>query len=116
MTLDKISIGARIRKIREEIYHETRQNFAERCGLTENHLGRIERGDYLINLESLNKICSSSGTNPNYILYGKSESNNLNIRKTIDNFLDDSTKQELKVYFKFISTFKSFIETNNKSM
>ena len=42
MTLDKIKMGARIRKVREELYHETRQLFAERCGLSENHLGKLE--------------------------------------------------------------------------
>lgn len=33
MILDAVKIGMRIRKIREEIYHESRQLFAERCGL-----------------------------------------------------------------------------------
>ena len=57
MTLDKIKIGARIRRIREELYHETRQLFAERCGLSENHLGKLERGEILISIKTLNKIC-----------------------------------------------------------
>lgn len=116
MTIDKICVGDRIRRIREDIYHETRQNFAERCGISENHLGRLERGEFLISINALDKICSTTGTNPNYILYGNTENKNLNVRKTIDNFLDNSTKQELKVYFKLISTFKSFIEINFKDM
>lgn len=106
MTLDKIKIGARIRRIREELYHETRQVFAERCGLSENHLGKLERGEILISIKTLNKICSASGTNPNYILYGECENKHLNIRNTIDNFLDNSSKEELKMFFKFISIIK----------
>ena len=86
MTLDKIKIGARIRRIREELYHETRQLFAERCGLSENHLGKLERGEILISIKTLNK--------------------HLNIRNTIDNFLDNSSKEELKMFFKFISIIK----------
>lgn len=38
MKIDKIDIGARIRRIREEMYKETRQMFSERCKLSENHL------------------------------------------------------------------------------
>lgn len=114
MTIDKICVGARIRNLREDIYKETRQSFAERCGLSENHLGRLERGDLLISINALDKICSATGTNPNYILYEKENNKDLNIRKTIDNFLDNSSKQELKLYFKFISTFKSYIEIGNK--
>ena len=45
-----------------------------------------------------------------YILYGNSETKNLTTRKTIDNFLDNSTKKELKMYLKFISTLKSYFE------
>ena len=103
MTLDKIKIGARIRRIREELYHETRQLFAERCGLSENHLGKLERGEILISIKTVKKICTAWGTNPNYILYGECENKHLNIRNTIDNFLDNSSKEELKVFFKFIS-------------
>jgi len=112
MELDAINIGTRIRKIREEIYNETRQVFAERCGLSENHLGKLERGEILLSLNTLNRICYAAGTSSDYILYGKNKNNNLNVRKTIDIFLDNSSKDELKMYFKFISTIKGFIENN----
>jgi len=113
MTLDKIKIGVRIREIRENIYKETRQNFAERCGLSENNLGKLERGEISISIRALNNISSATGVSTDYILHGKCENGNLNIRKVIDNFLDNSTKEELKVYFKFISTLKGFIDNKN---
>ena len=112
MELDKISIGARICRIREDVFHETRQLFAERCALSVNHLGKLERGEILISINTLYKICSSAGVKTDYILYGKSENKHLNIRKTIDNYLDKSSKEELKMYFKFISAIKSFIKTD----
>lgn len=108
MILNPIEIGMRIRKVREEIYHESRLLFAERCGLSENHLGKLENGTLLISIKALNKICTAAGSSPNYILYGESETKNLSTRKTIDNFLDNSTKKELKMYLKFISTLKSY--------
>lgn len=107
--LDEILIGARIRKIREEISNESRTIFAERCGISENHLGKLERGESLVSINTLNKICSSTGTSSDYILYGKAENKDLKIRKTIDNFLDHSSPEELKMYLKFISTIKNFI-------
>ena len=109
MVLDAVKIGMRIRKIREEIYHESRQLFAERCGLSENHLGKLETGTLDISIKALNKIYSATGTTTDYILYGNSETT----RKTIDNFLDNSTKKELKIYLKFISTLKSYFEDND---
>lgn len=109
MGLDSIKIGARIRKVREDIFHETRQLFAEKCGLSENHLGKLERGELLISTKALDKICINAGVSADYILFGQCEEENLTVRNTINRFLDKSSKEELKVYFKFISTIKSFI-------
>ena len=111
-TLDEILIGARIRKIREEVLKESRTLFSERCGISENHLGKLERGESLITINTLNKICTTTGTNSDYILYGKNENKDLKVRKTIDNFLDHSSPEELKMYLKFISTIKNFIYEN----
>ena len=113
MVLDAVKIGMRIRKIREEIYHESRQLFAERCGLSENHLGKLETGTLDISIKALNKIYSATGTTTDYILYGNSETKNLTTRKTIDNFLYYSTKIELKIYLMFISTLKRYFEYND---
>lgn len=51
MTLDKVEIGCRIRKIREEIIDESRQVFAEKCDISENILGKIERGEILVSMK-----------------------------------------------------------------
>lgn len=108
MTLDKIKIGVRIQEIRET-YKETRQAFAERCGISENNLGKLERGEICVSIKALNKICSATGVSSDYILYGKCENKQLNVRKMIDNFLDHSSDEELKMYFKFINTIKDFM-------
>ena len=47
MALDKIKIGNRVRIIRENKYKETRAVFADRCSMTETHIGQIERGEIL---------------------------------------------------------------------
>lgn len=106
MSLNRLQIGVRIRNIRENIYKETRAVFAERCGLTESHMGQIERGVILPSLQALDKICCICGADLNYILYGKKENNN--IRKTLDIYLDRSTNEELKMYFKCIASIKNY--------
>lgn len=97
MVLDNIKIGTRIRKVREEKYKESRQTFSERCGISENHLGKSERGSLRISINVLNKICSATGTTSDYILYGNSETENLEIRKSINNFLDNYNKMNYNV-------------------
>lgn len=109
MNLDKIEIGMRIREVREKIYRESRQNFAERCRISENNLGKLERGEICISVKALNKICSATGVTSDYILFGKNENGNLSTRKLIDNFLDNSSERELKMYYKFINAVKGYI-------
>lgn len=110
MVIDKVEIGARIRKIREEIYKESRQKFAERCGFSENHLGKLERGEILISINALNKICSESGVSSDYVLYGINQEKKSSVRTSINFLLDSSTKEELKMYLKCISSIKNFIQ------
>lgn len=106
MELDKIEIGERIRQIREEDFKETRQVFAERCEITENHLGRLERGQFLITTKLLNTICTISGVESDYILYGRTKQKDLSVRKKIENFLETASVDELKMYYGIISILK----------
>lgn len=114
MALDKIAIGLRIRKIREEIYHENRSDFSYRCSITESHLGQIERGEIMISLNALDKIVVSTGTDTDYLLYGKNEIDEDRMKKIINNFLDRADKEELKAYFKCLSSIKEYIDIKNK--
>ena len=65
-----VQIGERIRKERENKFDESRPRFAERCGITENHLGKLERGELLISIKALSKICTATGINADYLLFG----------------------------------------------
>ena len=108
MELDMVQIGERIRKERENKFDESRLRFAERCGITENHLGKLERGELLISIKALSKICTATGINADYLLFGNSSNKSLKTRSNIDYFLDNSTKEELNIYFKLIASFKDF--------
>ena len=112
MALDRVIIGARIRKIREEIFEETREKFGKRCNLTERHIGQIERGDFLISLHSLDLISTSTGIDVDYILYGKGEKNKFQVKENLHSIIEKSDKDELIMYYKCICTIKNYL--NNK--
>ena len=114
MALDKIAIGARIRKIREEIFEESRDKFGKRFDLTERHIGQIERGDFLIGLNSLDKISAATGIGTDYILYGKGKNSKLQVRDNLYNIIDKSDKEELKMYYTCISSMKNYINKKIK--
>lgn len=69
-------------------------------------------GEILVSLVSLDKIAKSTGTDVDFLLYGKGSNKNLEMRKNIDNYLNHSSKEELKVYFKCISSIKSYFYSN----
>ena len=109
MRLDKILIGDRIRKIREEIFEESRKEFANKCELEERYIGQIERGEFLLSLPNLDKISNATGIDTDYILYGKGGNTKLKIRETLDNIFNKADKEELKMYYKCITTIKSYV-------
>ncbi len=109
MALDKILIGSRIQKIREEIFEESRKEFAAKCNLTDRYIGQIERGEFLLSLPNLDKISVATGIDADYILYGKGENNNLKIKEQLTNMIDKADKDEIKMYYKCISTIKSYV-------
>ena len=111
MALNKMIIGTRIRKIREDIYKESRKEFGNRCNLTERHIGQIERGDNLLNLSTLDKIISATGIDIGYILYGNEEKNKHQLAKSLHNFIDKCDVADLQFYNKFITSHQNYINT-----
>lgn len=114
VALDKILIGARVRKIREELLEEPRANFARRCNLTYRHIAQIERGEFLVSLPTLDKIAEATGVDTDYILYGKNE-NKLKIKETLNTLIDRADKEELEMYYKCITTIKNYVNKKEKN-
>lgn len=109
MALDKLLIGIRIREIRENIVGESRNDFAKRCNLTERHIGQIERGEFLFSLTTLDKIATASGITTDYILYGTKKNTSLKARDTLNVIIDRASKDELQMYYKCLTTIKSYM-------
>lgn len=107
-TVDNFFIGLRMREIREKIFEETRKRFSERLEISENHLGKIERGELSISIKLLEDFCVTTGTNADYILFGKNESNNSRTLEKIENILENSTSMEQKQFYKIIVSMKDY--------
>lgn len=76
-------------------------------GLTESHVGQIERGEILISLAALNKIINGTGSSVHYILYGKNLSSRVSTtRRNIDTILDLCTPEEEILFLKWLTAFK----------
>jgi len=108
VALDKVIIGERIRKIREETLNESRKNFALKCGLTERYIGQIERGDFLISLKMLDKIATAISIDIDYILYGKAENDKYNTRQALHNIIDKCDKKQVDMFYKCLTTMISY--------
>lgn len=115
MALDKVLIGERVRKIREESLGESRNEFAKRCNLTERHIGQIERGEFLISLPTLDKIASATGVDADFILYGKGNNNKLKIKEALRTLIDRADIDELKMYYRCITTIKTYVTKKEKN-
>ena len=113
MELDKIIIGERLRKLREEILKETRKEFSKRCGITERHIGQIERGEFLIGIKTLNKIVEATGVQADYILYGDKIKRDTQIKHILENIINKAGEDELHMYYKFITTINTYISNKD---
>lgn len=101
MALDKVIIGERIRYIRKDIFGETRDEFGDRCSITNRHVAQLERGEYKISLKTLDKISVATGVGTDFLLYGNKENKKKIIEKEIlHNIIERADKDELQMYYK----------------
>jgi len=63
-------VGERVSQLRRE-RNLTRAEFGELVGLSEQYVGRIERGHHTISGAAINRICDTTGISADYIVLGK---------------------------------------------
>lgn len=76
--------------------------------------GQLERGDFLISLNSLDNIISATGIDADYILYGKGENSKLQVKENLYDIIDKSNKEEVKMYYTCISAIKNYVNKKEK--
>jgi len=89
---------------------KNREHISQRDVISQQDtFGQIERGDFLVSLSALDKIASATGVDLDYIVYGKGKNDKLKIKKALDNLINRSNKEELKMYYKCITTISNYI-------
>ena len=109
MALDKLLIGARIRKIREEKLKESREIFVNRCDLNERYIGQIERGEFLLSLPILDKIATATGFDTDYILYGKGENKKSIMKDNLITLVQKADNEQIKMLYKCFTSIMNYV-------
>ncbi len=112
MALEKLLIGDRIRLIREDVFEDSRKEFANRCDLNERYVGQLERGEFLLSLKALDKISVSTGTDADYILYGNRKRNikhKSKMRENLIHYIENAEMDEIKVIYNSVFSIVSYM-------
>lgn len=109
MNYDKI--GEKIRQIREKELKKTREEFAEKIGISIHTVARLENATSRVtNIETFLKISEITGYTIEELLLEKDDSKNSEkIRKKINYILNVLSDDELEYIYRNIQEFTRFI-------
>ena len=111
MDIDNISFGKNIRQKRKE-QNITLGKLAEKCNMSENFLGNIERGTDIPSLKSFLKICNALSSNADSLLFESldvyTENSNTDYQTKIVNAIMSMPTERQKKIFEIIYVMKDF--------
>lgn len=108
MSIDYISIGQRIRELRES-KHWTQAKLAEKSGIEPSNISHIERAATKLSLPTLVNIANALEVSLDEIAYGSLQKSNHVSIQIIDELLSDCTAEELKSLTEIIKTTKAVL-------
>ena len=109
LTKEQLFIGEKILEIRKDVFQETRQQFAKRCGLTPSYLGKLERGNVLISIKALVQISVATSASTDFILFGLANQKPSKKRKKLHRIVDKASSEEINIYFDSICKLRKLI-------
>lgn len=95
MEIDKdfnLYVGLRIREIREAL-HLTREQFSEKCDISDSFLAAVESGKKGITSKTIYKICSACHVSADYLIFGNHNGFETDIVLELLNSMDDSSRE-----------------------
>lgn len=109
MHIDNVSIGKNIRSKRKA-NNLTLETLAEKCNMSINFLGNIERGTDTPSLKSLLNICNALNVNADSILLENLNvyDGNIDYQKSIDEEVNSMTAEQQGKVYKMIKTLQEF--------
>jgi transcriptional regulator with XRE-family HTH domain len=69
----RIEVGNRLNTLRTKQFNISQEKMAERLGYTRVGYGRIEKGDFAPNIESLNVLYTKYFVNVKWVMYGEGD-------------------------------------------
>jgi len=105
-----LTVGLRIREIRESL-GETREEFSEKCDISNSFLTAIERGQKSISSKTIYKICTGANISADYLIFGKGKGYEMDVLSELFDGLDDIYKEHA---VKILSEFCKAV-SHNKS-
>lgn len=106
--LDYISLGARIKQVRQE-RNMTQAELGEACSLSTSYIGHIERGSRTLSVETLFKIATVLNVSLDFLV-SDSMSNYQSLFTTIESELKNQDKSKVATYTKIIKILSDNID------
>ena len=88
-----VQMGKRIQNARESSGY-TQEKLADKVGVSIQYISDLERGIVGTSVPTLIKICKTLCTSSDYILMGKTQSQNIS---SVENRLNNLTQEEIKI-------------------
>lgn len=106
--LDYISLGTRIKQVRQE-RNITQAELAEACSLSTSYIGHIERGSRTLSVETLFKIATVLNVSLDFLV-SDSMSNYKSLFTTIESELKHQDKTKVATFSKIIKVLADNID------
>lgn len=103
--LDYAKIGARIRQTRKA-KGWSREKLAEKCGISKNFIGHIERGTRRMSMDTFASLCRELETNADALLWGSVQP----AESTFQTMWGQAQTEESDCYSMYIRIMKSVAE------
>lgn len=102
----KIEIGKRVKEIRENKMHMTKQQFAKLIGMQGQYLGTVESGKRGLTIEKAIEICNKTDVSADYLLCGtKCSLKNLS-KKTLSKYSYEEIYKSFDIMKDLVSLLK----------
>lgn len=101
--MTKELIGERIEKLRHE-HNMSRKQFGEIIGVSEQHLGLVEKGIRGLSVDSIVKICNRMNASADYLLLGADLSADM---------LDGLSQEQIEIIIDIIKKMVQFASTDD---
>lgn len=107
--MDYKGLGDRIRIARTKL-KMTQQQLADTIDMSANYLGKVERADRILSLETLIKIANALGTNVDYLLSDSVNVNKESLVSEIESYLVRMNNKEQAHILCIVKSFRDYIE------